>query len=150
MTIEEQLIREISVGELLDEVRNKSGDGYRLVQIGCTRIEDAFEINYSFDKENRFENLRVTIGEDVTMPSISDIYWGAFIYENEMHDLYGIPVEGMNLDFKGNLIRTSVPHPFRGDPGEVKVKKVPVKKAEKAETKEAKKEEATADTGGEE
>ena len=137
MTIEEQLIREISVGELLDEVKAKSDDGYRLVQIGCTRIEDAFEINYSFDKENRFENLRVTIGEDVTMPSISDIYWGAFIYENEMHDLYGIPVEGMNLDFNGYLFKTSIPHPFRGD---VTVTKVPAKK----------KEEVKADAGGEE
>ncbi|ADN35240.1 NADH dehydrogenase (ubiquinone) 30 kDa subunit [Methanolacinia petrolearia DSM 11571] len=142
MTIEEQLIREISVGELLDEVKAKSDDGYRLVQIGCTRIEDAFEINYSFDKENRFENLRVTIGEDVTMPSISDIYWGAFIYENEMHDLYGIPVEGMNIDFNGYLFKTSIPHPFRG---EVTVKKVPAKKAVE-ETKE----EAKADAGGEE
>lgn len=135
MTIEEQLIREIAVGELLDEVRKKSDDGYRLVQIGCTRTGDAFEINYSFDKDYKFENLRVTIGEDVTMPSISEIYWGSFIYENEMHDLYGILVEGMNLDFKGNLIRTSIPHPFRG---EVKVKKVPPKK----------KEEAKADAGG--
>lgn len=133
MTIEEQLIKEITVDSLLDEVKKKSDDGYRLVQIGCTRIEDAFEINYSFEKDYRFENLRVTIGEDVRMPSISDIYWGSFIYENEMHDLYGIGVDGMNIDFKGNLIRTSVPHPFRDSPP-VTVKKVPKKKDEENKT----------------
>lgn len=127
MTIEEQLITDIPVDRLLDEVKSRSDDGSRLVQIGCTRIEDGFEINYSFEKDYRFENLRVTIGEDVTMPSISDIYWGSFIYENEMHDLYGIGVDGMNIDFKGNLIRTSIPHPFRDSP-QVSVKKVPAKK----------------------
>jgi len=135
MTIEEQLIKEITVDSLLDEVKSRSDDGYRLVQIGCTRIEDAFEINYSFEKDYRFENLRVTIGEDVTMPSISDIYWGSFIYENEMHDLYGIGVEGMNIDFNGYLFKTSIPHPFR-EPPQVSVKKVPKKKKTDEEKKE--------------
>jgi ech hydrogenase subunit D len=41
------------------------------------------------------------------------MYWGAFIYENEMHDLFGVAVKGMNVDFSGNFIRTSVPYPFR-------------------------------------
>ena len=40
------------------------------------------------------------------------MYWGAFIYENEMHDLFGIPVRGMNIDYKGTLIRTAVRYPF--------------------------------------
>ena len=31
------------------------------------------------------------------------MYWNAFIYENEMHDLFGIQVRGMNIDFKGTL-----------------------------------------------
>ena len=143
MTIEEQLITEIPPDSLLDEVKKKSDSGYRLVQIGCTRIEDAFEINYSFDKDNKFENIRVTIGEDVTMPSISDIYWGSFIYENEMHDLYGIPVEGMNIDFNGYLFKTSIPHPFRDV--DVKVKKVPKKK----ETDETEPKEEKTENGGE-
>ncbi|MBN1432915.1 MAG: NADH-quinone oxidoreductase subunit C [Methanomicrobiaceae archaeon] len=133
MTIEEQLITEITVESLLEEVKTKSDAGYRLVQIGCTRIEDAFEINYSFEKDYRFENLRVTIGEDVRMPSISDIYWGSFIYENEMHDLYGIGVDGMNIDFNGYLFKTSIPHPFRDAPA-VTVKKVPKKMDEENKT----------------
>ena len=124
MTIEEQLLRDITVDELLDDVRKKSDEGYRLVQIGCTRIEEGYEINYSFEKDYKFENLRVTITEGTTMPSISGIYWGSFIYENEMHDLFDIKVEGMNIDFKGYLFRTSVPHPFKGD---ITVKKVPAK-----------------------
>lgn len=139
MTIEEQLIQEISVAGLHDEVKKKSDDGYRLVQIGCTRVDDGFEINYSFEKDYKFENLRVTIDMETTMPSISDIYWGSFIYENEMHDLFGINVDGMNIDFNGYLFTTSIPHPFRG---EVTVKKVPAKKKAKEETEEVKTDEA--------
>jgi len=125
MAIEDQLLRDISVEELLGEVKKKSDDGYRLVQMGCTRIDEIFEINYSFEKEYKFENLRITISGDTVVPSISDSYWGSFIYENEMHDLYDIKVEGMNIDFNGYLFKTSIPHPFNDN---IKVKKVPAKK----------------------
>ncbi len=56
-----------------------------------------------FDKEYRFENLRLVLQEGGTLPSISAVYFGAFIYENEIHDLFGIMVTGMNIDFKGTL-----------------------------------------------
>ncbi|UUX92858.1 NADH-quinone oxidoreductase subunit C [Methanoplanus endosymbiosus] len=126
MAIEDQLLRDISVEELLSEVKKKSDDGYRLVQMGCTRIDKIFEINYSFEKDYKFENLRITISGDTVVPSISDSYWGSFIYENEMHDLYDIKVKGMNIDFNGYLFKTSVPHPFNND--NITVKKVPSKK----------------------
>jgi ech hydrogenase subunit D len=125
MTIEDQLLRDISVDELLGEVKKKSDDGYRLVQIGCTKTDDIFEINYSFEKDYRFENLRITIARDTVVPSISDSYWGSFIYENEMHDLYDINVKGMNIDFNGYLFKTSIPHPFSDN---ITVKKIPAKK----------------------
>jgi len=44
------------------------------------------------------------------------MYWNSFIYENEMHDLFGIPVRGMNIDFKGTFIRTAVKYPFSQPP----------------------------------
>ncbi|RXE57015.1 NADH dehydrogenase [Methanoculleus taiwanensis] len=112
MTAEKQTIREIPLGDLERSVRELHGDGYRLVQIGCTAIEEAYEINYSFDKDFTFLNLRVTVTPETEVPSISGIYWGAFIYENEMHDLFGIPVTGMNIDFHGAMIRTAQKQPF--------------------------------------
>ena len=56
-----------------------------------------------FDKDYHFENIRITITGDTEVPSISGMYWNSFIYENEMHDLFGIQVRGMNIDFKGTL-----------------------------------------------
>ncbi|MFA5416444.1 MAG: NADH-quinone oxidoreductase subunit C, partial [Methanoregula sp.] len=49
---------------------------------------------------------------DQEVPSISGMYWGAFVYENEMHDLFGIQVKGINIDYKGNLIKTTIKYPF--------------------------------------
>ena len=113
MTIqEEQTIIEVALPDLLREVERLHADGYRLVQIGCTGIGGAYEINYSFDKGYQFKNLRLKVGPDTGVPSISGIYWGAFVYENEMHDLFGIPVSGINIDFKGTFIRTAKKYPF--------------------------------------
>ncbi|MDD4299612.1 MAG: NADH-quinone oxidoreductase subunit C [Methanomicrobium sp.] len=112
MAIEEQKLTEINAGDLTGNVKEMSDKGYRLVQIGCGKFGDIFEINYSFEKDYSFENLRIKVVEGEKVPSISDIYWGSFIYENEMHDLFGIEVTGMNLDFKGHLIVTSIKAPF--------------------------------------
>jgi ech hydrogenase subunit D len=112
MTTEEQLTIPVEVGQLIGRVEQYKQEGYRLVQIGCTKIGEVYEINYSFDKDFVFRNLRITVTGDTEVPSISGMYWGAFVYENEMHDLFGIQVRGMNIDFKGNFIRTSIKYPF--------------------------------------
>ncbi len=118
MNIEEQPITVVPVTNLIGKVETYRAGGYRLVQVTCTRISDPeagdrFEITYSFEKDLRFESVRITIDPDTEVPSISGMYWGAFVYENEMHDLFGVQVKGMNVDFHGNFIRTAVPYPFR-------------------------------------
>ncbi|MGA2160806.1 MAG: NADH-quinone oxidoreductase subunit C [Methanoregula sp.] len=113
MITQEQSIIPIDVGKLIGSVEQCRNEGYRLVQIGCTKVDDnAFEINYSFDKDYVLKNLRITVTGETEVPSITGMYWGAFVYENEMHDLFGIQVKGINIDFKGTFIRTSVKYPF--------------------------------------
>ncbi|MCK7507946.1 MAG: NADH-quinone oxidoreductase subunit C [Desulfobacterales bacterium] len=55
---------------------------------------------------------RITVKQADEVPSISGVYLGAFIYENEIHDLYGIHVTGINIDFKGTFYKTAVKYPF--------------------------------------
>ena len=112
MTLPEQSITAIDIGKLFGSVEQFKNEGYRLVQINCTKVGDVFEINYSFDKDFIFKNLRITVTAETEVPSISGMYWGAFVYENEMHDLFGIQVRGMNIDFKGTFIRTAIKNPF--------------------------------------
>jgi ech hydrogenase subunit D len=106
----------VEVGKLIGKIEEFRDGGYRLVQINCSKIGDVYEINYSFDKDYVFRNLRITVTADTEIPSISGMYWGAFIYENEMHDLFGIKVRGMNIDFKGHLFTTAVKFPFSTAP----------------------------------
>jgi ech hydrogenase subunit D len=110
----EQTIIMIEPGDLITAARERCEGGWRLVQIGCARIGEQYEITYSFDKDLLIEHLRIVIGPDTEISSISIIYLAAFVYENEIVDLYGIPIQGIFIDYKGRFIRTSVPHPFRG------------------------------------
>ncbi len=103
----------IELGRLLERVRSFHSEGWRLVQIGATRLPEQVELTYSFDRESRLVNLRVLLPPmDATLPSISSIYWAAFLYENELHDLFNIRVEGMAVDFGGKFYTTAVKHPF--------------------------------------
>ncbi|MCU0631776.1 MAG: NADH-quinone oxidoreductase subunit C [Methanolinea sp.] len=112
MTIEEQTTTVIERDHLIGRVEEFKKQGYRLVQMSCTKVGDLYEINYSFDLNYQFRNLRIVMDGQTEIASISGIYWGAFVYENEMHDLFGIRVVGMNVDFGGNLIRTAKKNPF--------------------------------------
>ncbi|MDD5492512.1 MAG: NADH-quinone oxidoreductase subunit C [bacterium] len=111
--IEEQPLEIVAREKLIDKARQMLTDGYRLVQICCTRLPDKIEVNYSFDREYKFINLRVNLScDDLEVPSISAVYWAALFYENEMHDLFGVIVKDMALDFHGNFYKMAVKFPF--------------------------------------
>jgi ech hydrogenase subunit D len=103
----------IDTSALLDRVRGLHQKGCRLVQIGATRLPEQVELTYSFDLEQHLTNLRLHIpAEQARVPSISSIYWCAFLYENEIHDLFNVQVDDMAVDFHGTLYTTAVKHPF--------------------------------------
>ena len=110
---EEQPIIPVTPSSLVGEVKIRCEQGWRLVQIGVTKIGEVFEVNYSFDRDLAFQNLRLQISTtSPRLPSVSGIYWCAFLYENEIHDLFGVTFDGLVLDFKGNLYKTTIPTPF--------------------------------------
>ncbi|HMP88740.1 MAG TPA: NADH-quinone oxidoreductase subunit C [Kiritimatiellia bacterium] len=110
--IPEQVIHEIDSTDLLERTQIMKREGWRLVQI-CATTLDAFEMSYSFTIDNRFEHFRLKIPlQQPILPSITEIYFGAFAYENELHDLFGISFQGLKLDYAGNFFKTSVKKPF--------------------------------------
>jgi len=88
-------------------------EGRRLVVITCTAAAEEYDLTYSFAKENDLKHYRLTVPEGTVIPSVGASYGGAFVYENEIHDLYGFSFTGMTIDFKGTFIRTTVPYPFK-------------------------------------
>jgi ech hydrogenase subunit D len=110
---EEQPIVPVTADTLVAEVKALCDQGWRLVQIGVTSLGETLEVNYSFDLEQKFRNLRLQLpAAGARLPSVSGVYWCAFLYENEIHDLFGMSFDGLVLDFKGNLYQTAKPFPF--------------------------------------
>lgn len=103
----------IGPGSLVSEVLNLKYDHYRLVQICATKIENEYELTYSFGKDYELVNLRMHIAPGTEVTSISNIYQPAFLYENEIHDLFGINIKLMTLDYHGNLYRIKEKTPYK-------------------------------------
>jgi ech hydrogenase subunit D len=125
---ESQEINPIGKNDLMGLVAQFFAEGYRLVQIGCSTLEKAYELNYSFDRDYRFKNLRITVAPGEEVPSISVIYPNAFLYENEIHDLFGLVVKNISIDYHGTLYRTAIQTPFSVE--NVKLPEPPKPKAE--------------------
>lgn len=113
-----QTYQEVPTGEALiahaDRMRKA---GYRLAQ-ACVAGKDKFDLVYSFEKDNSLVNLRLRIGEDDEIESVTGIYPYAFLYENEMKDLFGVRIRNINIDFGGKLYKTAAETP--GAPDKIK------------------------------
>lgn len=108
-------ITDVKTEEMIDRVLIMKGEGYRLVQIGCVR-RDGFDVIYSFDRDYELKSFRMHIGGDEEIESVSHIYMPAFLYENELHDLFGIGIRNMKIDYRGTLYRTKSKMPFNPQP----------------------------------
>lgn len=134
--IESQDLRETTPDRLLGDVQKMRSAGYRLVQIGATRTE-GFEINYSFDRNLVFVNLKIRLADnDQEIPSITDVYWSAFLYENELHDLFGLKIKNINIDYQGNFYKVARPAAFAEKPVAAPRSKRAAKPAAKTEAQE--------------
>jgi hypothetical protein len=103
----------------LDRIGAYHRDGWRLAIINTTSIlptegmeHGAFDISWSFAREGAFEHLRERVLPGEEVPSISAYFGAAFLYENEMRELFGVNVTGIALDLKGQLYKTSTILPF--------------------------------------
>ncbi|MFH1037277.1 MAG: NADH-quinone oxidoreductase subunit C [PVC group bacterium] len=137
---EEEALITIKKDDLLDRVRGMADGGYRLVQIGCTPLEE-FQLDYSFDLDGKFVDLRVMLPrekahEKAVLPSLTGIYLCAFPYENELHDLFGITVTDLAVDYGGNFYRTASRPPMPPPAAVTDDKKPPLQNTEQKKTDE--------------
>jgi ech hydrogenase subunit D len=123
-----QVIEPIAVDALVPRTAAFRADGYRFVQIAATRLHDKVELTYSFDKAGALVSLRLDLPPaGARVPSVSGVYGCAALYENEVHDLFNVQVDGMAFDFHGHLYTTAVKYPF----GSTVAPKAPPKSAPK-------------------
>jgi ech hydrogenase subunit D len=108
----EQEFLTITKEELVAEVTRRKTQGWRLSQISAT-YKGEYDLLYTLEKEYAMANLRVLLRDGEAVDSVSAAYPYAYLYENEMKDLFGVEILGMNVDFHGNLYQTDIKTPFR-------------------------------------
>lgn len=94
----------VSREALVGEVAKIKVQGYRFVTLSCLeKDESTFEIFYHFDKDLVLKNFKLSVSKADRVPSISTVYFAAFLAENEIQDLFGIAFDGLAIDYGRTL-----------------------------------------------
>ena len=94
----------VSLDEVIEKVAKKKVDGYRFVTMSCAELdENTIDILYHLDKDLKLINFRLTVPKNAAVPSISPVYFAAFLVENEMQDLFDIRFTGLVIDYERTL-----------------------------------------------
>ena len=157
----------VGIDELLPHVQALKGAGARFVQMHAERCVDdgSYRLVYTFinvraaqehiaqDGGYAIENLVVeSIDQYQEIPSISSYYPAVFPFENEAHDLFGLAITDMQIDFKGFFYQVSTAEPMSVITPEVKAareKAMKVRAAAEAKARKAAAEKAAAAAAGE-
>lgn len=154
----------VGIDKLLSHVQALKGVGARFVQMHAERNVDdgSYRLVYTFinvravqehiaqDGSYAIENLVVEgIDQYQEIPSISSYYPAVFPFENEAHDLFGLAITDMQIDFKGFFYQVSTAEPMSVITPEVKAareKAMKVRAAAEAKARKAAAEKAAAAT----
>lgn len=154
----------VELDALLSHVQALKGAGARFVQMHAERCVDdgSYRLVYTFINVHAaqehiaqggsyaIENLVVEgIDQYQEIPSISSYYPAVFPFENEAHDLFGLAITDMQIDFKGFFYQVSTAEPMSVITPEVKAareKAMKVRAAAEAKARKAAAEKAAAAT----
>lgn len=152
----------VGIDELLSHVQALKGAGARFVQMHAERCIDdgSYRLVYTFinvraaqeqiarDGNYAIKNLVVEgIDQYQEIPSISSYYPAVFPFENEVHDLFGLAITDMQIDFNGFFYQVSTAEPMSVITPEVKAareKAMKVRAAAEAKARKAAAEKAAA------
>lgn len=157
----------VGIDGLLSHVQALKGAGARFVQMHAERCVDdgSYRLVYTFinvraaqeqiaqDGSYAIENLVVEgIDQYQEIPSISSYYPAVFPFENEAHDLFGLAITDMQIDFKGFFYQVSTAEPMSVITPEVKAareKAMKIRAAAEAKARKVAAEKAAAAAAGE-
>lgn len=144
----------VGIDELLAHVQALKGAAARFVQMHAERCVDdgSYRLVYTFinvraaqehiaqDGSYAIENLVVEgIDRYQEIPSISSYYPAVFPFENEAHDLFGLAITDMQVDFNGFFYQVSTAEPMSVITPEVKAAREKAMKARAAAEAKARK-----------
>lgn len=105
----------------LAEAGRLAREGWRLTLVNATGLppkdgadEGEVDLIWTFEKGGALVHLRERVEHGAQVPSLSALFGPAFLYENEIRELFGVDITGLTVDFRGELYRTSQKVPFSG------------------------------------
>ena len=103
-----QNFRPLALDKLIDTCKEYKEKGYRLDQL-LPKLErdDSITLIYTFVLDSEIVNFKISgiKKNETVVPSVTELFIAAFVFENEAHELYGVNIEGNVLDFKGNFYK---------------------------------------------
>ena len=94
----------ITKENLIEKFESLKAEGYRFVTITCLEIdENTLEMIYHFDKDLKVVHYRMQVPKNESMPSLSPVFFAAFLVENEIIDQFGLKFDNLVFDFGGSL-----------------------------------------------
>ena len=83
---------------------SKKADGSRFVQIHTVTTDKGFDLIYSWMNGMVLANYKIeNLTTSDVVPSITNNFLAAFVFENEAHDLFGINIKDIAIDFAGKF-----------------------------------------------
>ena len=94
----------VAIERLIPETTRLKNEGYRFVTLTCCRLpEEGWQIIYTFDRDYEMAHLSLPIPREREVPSLSPVYWAAFLVENEIQDLFGLRFLALTIDYQRTL-----------------------------------------------
>lgn len=106
-------IKEITMDEFFPAVIRMKMENWRLAQICAVRTQTGYELSYSFCQAYDMVTLRLSVGVDEEVSSITQVYPCAFLQENEAAELFGVLIRNQAVDYHDKLYRIDRETPFK-------------------------------------
>lgn len=147
MPFNEETSINVAAGQLADTVSALKRDGWQFVQLCAVKAGDGIDMVYSFRHDLDFKTVEVrglAAGDHVS--SISSWYMAAFVFENEAHDLFGVDIDGIAIDFGGKFYDVAIEMPMMAESPEARAAREKAEKIAAAKAAKAAREKAAAET----
>ena len=107
MTLQSEFIP-LTIEGLPALAAEKKAEGARFVQMLCVNTEEGIDLVYGVLTNHEIKGVK----KGTTVPSVTDQFLAAFVFENEAHDLFGVDIEGIAIDFGGNFYALAQKEPM--------------------------------------
>jgi hypothetical protein len=103
----------IALDELHPLAVKLKGEGYRFVQTHAVNTDAGIDLYYTFMKDGVLHNYKVAhVTPDQQVPSMTDQFLSAFVFENEARELFGVDMRDIAIDFGGRMYDVSEKAPM--------------------------------------